>query len=88
VPEPGGTMFDNTVILWANHMEEGHTHNSQKTPWMLAGNVGNYFRMGQCVNSTGKPVNGVLWHLCHALGMPVQTFGTPGFGGAMDGLAA
>jgi hypothetical protein len=88
VPEPGGTMFDNTVILWANHMEEGHTHNSQKTPWMLAGNVNNYFRMGQCVNSAGKPVNGVLWHLCHALGMPVTTFGTPGFGGPMDGLAA
>jgi hypothetical protein len=40
------------------------------------------------VNSAGKPVNGVLWHLCHALGMPVTTFGTPGFGGPMDGLAA
>jgi Protein of unknown function (DUF1552) len=87
VPEPGGTMFDNTIILWANHMEEGHTHNSQRTPWMLAGNVNNYFRMGQCANSTYKPVNGVLWHLCHALGMPVETFGTPSFGGPMDGLA-
>ncbi len=88
VPEPGGTMFDNTIVLLANHMEEGHTHNSQKTPWMLAGNVGNYFKMGQCVASAGKPVNGVLWHLCHSLGVPVQTFGTPAFGGPMDGLAA
>ena len=55
---------------------------------MLAGNVGNYFKMGNCMDSTGKPLNGVLWHLCHALGVPVQTFGTPAFGGPMDGLAA
>jgi hypothetical protein len=88
VPEPGGSMFDNTIVLWANHMEEGHTHNSQKTPWMLAGNVGRYFRTGQCAASAGKPVNGVLWHICHALGVPVQTFGTPDFGGPMDGLTA
>jgi hypothetical protein len=88
VPEPGGTMLDNTVILWANHMEEGHNHNSQKTPWMLAGNVGGYFRMGQCAASASKPVNGVLWHLCAALGSPVKTFGTAAFGGPMDGLAA
>jgi hypothetical protein len=88
VPEPGGTMLDNTIVLWANHMEEGHTHNSQKTPWMLGGNVNKYFRTGQCALSTGKPVNGVLWHLCHALGVPVETFGTRAFGKAMDGIAA
>jgi hypothetical protein len=88
VPEPGGTMLDNTVILWANHMEEGSNHNSQKTPWMLAGNVGGYFKMGQCVASAGKPVNGVLWQLCSALGNPVKTFGTAAFGGPMDGLTA
>jgi hypothetical protein len=89
VPEPtGGTMLDNTVVLWANHMEEGHTHNSQKTPWMLAGNVGGYFRHGQCVASAGKPVNGVLYHLCHALGSPVEYVGTPAFGKGWDGLTA
>jgi hypothetical protein len=86
VPEPGGTMLDNTVVLWANHMEEGANHNSQKTPWMIGGNVGRYFRTGQCAASAGKPVNGVLFHLCHALGVPVEYVGTPSFGGGWDGL--
>ena len=88
IPEPGGTMLDNTIVLWANHMEEGANHNSQKTPWMLAGNVGGYFRTGQCVASAGKPVNGVLYHLCHALGSPVEYVGSPAFGKGWDGVQA
>jgi hypothetical protein len=88
VPEAGGTMLDSTVVLWANHMEEGANHNSQKTPWMLAGNVNRYFRTGQCAPSAGRPVNGVLYHLCHALGVPVDFFGTPDFGKGWDGLTA
>jgi hypothetical protein len=88
VPEAGGSMLDSTVVLWANHMEEGANHNSQKTPWMLAGNVNRYFRTGQCAPSAGRPVNGVLYHLCHALGVPVDYFGTPDFGKGWDGLTA
>jgi hypothetical protein len=88
VPEAGGSMLDSTIVLWANHMEEGANHNSQKTPWMLAGNVGRYFRTGQCAPSAGRPVNGVLYHLCHALGVPVEYFGTPDFGHGWDGLTA
>jgi hypothetical protein len=89
IPEPGGgTMLDSTLVLWANHMEEGSNHNSQKTPWMLAGNVGKYFRQGECVASAGKPVNGVLYHMCHAFGVPVPFVGTQSFGGGWDGLAA
>jgi hypothetical protein len=88
VPEPGGTLLDSTIVLWANHMEEGANHNSQKTPWMLAGNVNRYFKLGQCAPSTGRPVNGVLYHIAHALGFPVEYIGTPAFGGGWDGLAA
>jgi hypothetical protein len=88
VPEGNGTMLDSTVILWANHMEEGANHNSQKTPWLLGGNIDRYFRTGQCAPSAGRPVNGVLYHLCHALGVPVEWFGTPDFGKSWDGLAA
>jgi hypothetical protein len=88
VPEPGGTLLDSTIVLWANHMEEGANHNSQKTPWMLAGNVDRYFKLGQCAPSTSRPVNGVLYHICHALGFPVEFVGTRAFGGGWDGLTA
>jgi hypothetical protein len=88
VPEAGGSLLDSTIVLWANHMEEGSNHNSQKTPWMVAGNVNGYFRAGQCADSAGRPVNGVLYHISHALGVPVEYFGSPDFGKGWDGLTA
>ena len=88
VPEPPGSMFDTTVVLWANHMEEGANHNSQKTPWMVAGRGGGYLRTGQCAASDGKALNGVLVELCNAVGVPTQFFGSQEFGGAMPGLRA
>jgi hypothetical protein len=88
IPEGSGTMLDSTIVLWANHMEEGANHNSQKTGWMLAGNVNKYFKTGYCAPSSGRPVNGVLYHIAHALGFPVEFIGTKIFGGGWDGLAA
>jgi hypothetical protein len=88
VAEPGGTMLDSTLILWANHMEEGANHNSQRTPWLLAGSAGGYLRTGQCLASDGKPLNGVLVEICNAMGVPMESFGSPEFGGAMAGLRA
>jgi hypothetical protein len=32
VPEPGGTMLDNTAVLLVNCMEEGSNHDTQKDP--------------------------------------------------------
>jgi hypothetical protein len=47
-----------------------------------------YFKLGQCAPSAGRPVNGVLYHIAHALGFPVEYIGTQDFGGGWDGLAA
>jgi hypothetical protein len=78
----GGTLFDNSAILWGNVMEEGNNHNSQAIPWMLAGKCGGYFNTGQCASSAGKPLASVLGHLCQAMGVASHPFGTP-----MAGLA-
>ena len=47
VPEgTGKTMLDNSVIVWANHMESGDTHGATKLPWILAGTCGGYLKKG------------------------------------------
>ena len=75
VPEADGTLLDTTAILWGSHMEQGDTHASQKVPWILAGKAGNYFSTGQCADSAGKPINGVLTAICNAMGIPGEPFG-------------
>ncbi len=86
IPEAGGTMLSNSVVILTNHMEEGQNHNSQKQPWILAGQGGGYFRTGQCAISAGKPLNGVLADAANAVGVPMESWGDPGYGKPWPGL--
>jgi hypothetical protein len=78
VPQDGGTMLDNSLILWGNHMQDGSNHVAGKIPWLLAGKAGGYFNTGQCPPSAGKPLNGVMADICAAFGaQPLPHYGTP-----------
>jgi hypothetical protein len=70
VPEEGGTLLDNSVILWGNHMQDGSNHIAGNIPWLLAGKCGGYFNVGQCADSKGKSLNGVMTDICQAFGVP------------------
>jgi hypothetical protein len=67
VPEEGGTMLDNTVVIIGNCMQEGDNRDSQKMPWMLAGNCGGYFNSGNCLPSAGHPIASVMAGICEAM---------------------
>ena len=84
IPDLGGsTLFDNTVVLWANTMDDGADENPQKLPWILAARAGSGgFRTGQCAASAGQPSSGVLAAICQAMGVP------SGFGPPLPGLLA
>jgi Protein of unknown function (DUF1552) len=88
IPEEGGTMLSNSVILWTNHMEDGQNHNCQKLPWILAGQAGGYFRTGQCALSAGKPISGVLADVSNAIGFPMVSWGPESYGKPWPGLRA
>jgi hypothetical protein len=88
IPEEGGTMLSNSVILWTNHMEDGQNHNCQKLPWLLAGQAGGYFKTGQCALSAGKPISGVLADVANAIGVPMVSWGPESYGKPWDGLKA
>ena len=80
VPEPGGSLFDNTVVLIGNHVEDGGNHNTGKTPWMLAGGKNfNYFNLGTCTGGAG-PVKGVMAGICEGFKI------THPFGGVHGGI--
>jgi Protein of unknown function (DUF1552) len=79
IPERGGTMLDNTLVVWLNELGTGGSHSHEKTPWVLAGNVGGFFKMGQMVSFPGEPHNRMLMTLAHAMGVPLDTFGDPDF---------
>ena len=76
VPEgTGKTMLDNSVIVWANHMESGDTHGATKLPWILAGTCGGYLKKGLSMPMTGKNNTHVMATIANAMGVDVQTFG-------------
>jgi hypothetical protein len=72
VPEAGGTtLFDNTITLIGNHMEEGANHNSNAIPWMLAGGKSmNYLNLGNCLSGSGQRVAAVMAGIAGAFGVP------------------
>jgi hypothetical protein len=99
VPENGGTMFDNTVILWGNELGIGNVHTHTNVPWMLAGSAGGYLKTGQAVTlpsgqyngGPGTPHNRVLVTICQAMGLAnVTAFGTAKYctGGPLTQLMA
>lgn len=81
VPENGGTMFDNTVVLWANELGIGNVHSHTNVPVLLAGNAGGYFKTGQAVTMPADtPMNRLHLNLCEAMGVTgVSAFGNPKF---------
>lgn len=88
IPEHGGTMLDNTLVVWMNELGTGGTHSHEQIPWVLAGNVGRFFKTGQLVSFPGQPHNRLLITLCHALGVPDDVFGDPDYcaGGPLTGM--
>ena len=88
IPEVGGTMLSNSVVLMTNHMEDGQNHACQRLPWILAGQGGGYFKTGQCALSAGKPLNGVLADVANAIGAPMDSWGDPSYGRPWPGLRA
>ena len=73
----GGTLFDNTLILWSNELAKGNTHSRQDAPYVLAGNAGGGLRTGRFVSYEGQglPHNNMMVSILNALDIPDTTFG-------------
>jgi hypothetical protein len=52
----GGSMLDNTLILWWNELGNGSAHVSSPAPYLLAGGAGGAMKMGRYLDYTGAKV--------------------------------
>lgn len=91
VPEAdgSGSLFDNTLVVWARDMGDAPNHNQRSMRFVLAGGAGGYLK----TNASGRYLNGpgdgkaarherVLLNLCEALGITDFTgFGDPTLAG-------
>ena len=86
LPEGNSSVFDNTVILWTNHMGDGGAHSSDRLPWVIAGSCGGYYKLGQCLKAKTN-TNNVLVSLFNAMRFPRDRYGDD-YGAQVAGLSA
>jgi hypothetical protein len=88
-PEPGGggSLLDNTLLVWTNELGKGNSHTLDNTPFVLVGN-GLDFRMGRSLKYQRMPHNRLLLALAHGFGHRLEQFGNPNFcgGGVLPDL--
>lgn len=75
-PEPGGggSLLDNTTIVWTNELGKGNSHTLNDIPFVLVGN-GLDFKMGRSLNYKHLPHNRLLMAFAHAFGHRIERFG-------------
>ena len=88
IPEGTGTLFDSTLIVWAQECGDPWTHDRQDVPWVLVGHQQNHFRTGRYLRFQGDSHNRLLLNIFAAMGAPRPTFGAPAYcdGGPLPGL--
>jgi hypothetical protein len=79
VQEGGGTLLDNTVILWVSEFSDSNGHAANNLLWLLMGNAGGYFKSGQVLQCGGRSVNDVHVSLQNAFGITDATFGNAAY---------
>lgn len=88
-PEPGGggSLLDNTTILWTNELGKGNSHTLDNIPFVLVGN-GLGFKMGRSLKYQRQPHNRLLLALAHSFGHRIEKFGNPDYcgGGPLNNL--
>lgn len=79
IPEESGTALDNTVILWCTDISQGQSHARVDMPYILAGGAGGAWKTGRYIQRTGEPHNNLLVSIANAVGLPLESFGSPAF---------
>ena len=88
VPEGGGTLFDQTMILVLSEHGLGATHDNASIPFILAGNAGGAYKTGRYLQYKGVPQNQLLVSVCRAMGVVLDTFGSSKYAaGPLAGLS-
>ena len=76
-PEGGGTLLDNSLILYGSPMGDSNIHNHKRVPLVLAGHAGGKLRGGVHIKAPdGTPMANAMLTVLHHLGRTdLATFG-------------
>jgi hypothetical protein len=79
VQESGGSLLDNSLVVWCNELSHGNAHDHRDVPFVLAGSCGGELRTGRHVQYAGAYHNDLLVSLARAMGLGITTFGNPAY---------
>jgi hypothetical protein len=86
VPENGGTMLDNTLVVWANELGRGD-HNQENVPIVLIGGAGGALaRGGRVIDAGRQPFNRLGCTILNLMGQSSAGFGDVPDCGIFQGL--
>ena len=89
----GGTLFDSSINIWTNSLDNGPTHGSTNIPYLLAGTAGGFLKTGLHINTPGAS-HRVLTTVASAAGCRkpdgslVDNFGDPSAPGLITEIIA
>ncbi len=76
IPENGGTLLDNSMILFGSSISDGNEHDPNNLPIVVAGKAGGALRTGQHVASEKEtPLCNLYVSMLNAMGVPSEEFG-------------
>ncbi len=81
-PDGNGSLFDQTLMLWARDMGDAVAHGGSDMRFVLSGGAGGYLKTGgSYIDGAGRPHSSVLFNALEALGIPdLSGFGDPTLG--------
>jgi hypothetical protein len=69
-PDPaGGTVLDNTLVIWGSELGRGYDHDIKNVPFIFAGGAAGRLKGGRYLKVTNMRHNRVLVSACHAMGL-------------------
>lgn len=87
VPDGGGTLLDNTVIMLFSELGDSNLHDHSNMPFIVAGRAGGAIRTGRYLARPEEAHSKLLVSIANAMGSNVTTFGYAGKGtGGLPGL--
>lgn len=79
IPEGGGTMLDNCIVMWTHEQSLGELHQRSDMPYVIAGSAGGAITPGRAIDFKGQPHARLLSTIATAVGVPTPSFGDPQF---------
>lgn len=76
IPENGGTLLDNCMIVYGSALSDGNAHNSENLPILLAGKGGGTIRTGRHLKYEFEtPMCNLLLSMLDRMNAPADSFG-------------